>query len=63
MAADLVIFNPNTIQDMATFTSPKVVSKGITHVIVNGEVVIKSRMITRNRPGIFLHREKHHIKG
>jgi len=63
MAADLVIFNPNKIQDMATFKEPKIVSEGITHVLVNGEFVIKNRMITRNRPGIFLHREKHHIKG
>jgi len=63
MAADLVIFNPDIIQDRATFKTPKNVSEGITHVLVNGEFVIKNRMITRNRPGIFLHREKHHIKG
>ena len=63
MAADLVIFNPDIIQDRATFKTPKNVSEGITHVLVNGEFVIKNKMITRNRPGIFLHRTKHSTKG
>jgi len=63
MAADLVIFNQDIIQDRATFKTPKIVSEGITHVLVNGEFVIKNRMITRNRPGIFLHRAMHNTKG
>jgi N-acyl-D-amino-acid deacylase len=63
MAADLVIFNPDIIQDRATFKNPKIISEGITHVLVNGKFVIKNRMVTRNRPGIFLHRAKHNTKG
>ena len=62
MAADLVVFNPDIIQDRATFKSPKIVSEGIIHVLVNGEFVIKNRIITSNRPGIFLHRPKHNTK-
>jgi N-acyl-D-amino-acid deacylase len=40
MVADLVIFNPDRIQDTATFTKPAVYPKGIDDVFVNGVLAI-----------------------
>lgn len=39
--ADLTIFDPETIQDTATFESPAQYPNGISHVIVNGKVVVE----------------------
>jgi N-acyl-D-amino-acid deacylase len=39
-AADLVLFDPGTIRDTATFDDPKQQARGIEHVIVNGEFAI-----------------------
>ncbi|WP_067669078.1 N-acyl-D-amino-acid deacylase family protein [Nocardia miyunensis] len=39
-AADLVLFDPETITDTATFEHPKQQARGITHVLVNGEFAI-----------------------
>ena len=63
MAADMVVFDPITVQDRATFNSPKLVSKGILHVLVSGKFVLKNKKITRNRPGIFLNRVKQRTEG
>ena len=41
MAADIVIFDPETISDEATFDAPHAYAKGISHVIVNGKTVIQ----------------------
>ncbi|MEU8895647.1 D-aminoacylase [Nocardia sp. NPDC048505] len=40
-AADLVLFDPATITDTATFEQPKQQARGIQHVLVNGEFVIR----------------------
>ena len=40
LAADLVIFNPETIADKATFENPKQYPVGIDYVLVNGAVVV-----------------------
>lgn len=40
MAADVVVFDPNTIIDRSTYETPAVPSEGITHVIVNGMVEV-----------------------
>jgi N-acyl-D-amino-acid deacylase len=63
MAADMVVFDPITVQDRATFNSPNLVSKGILHVLVSGKFVLKNKKITRNRPGIFLNRVKQRTEG
>lgn len=39
--ADLVVFNPDTVRDQATFTEPHRYPEGITAVIVGGQVVVK----------------------
>ena len=39
--ADIVIFDPKTVIDKATFTEPAVRSEGIEYVIVAGKVVVK----------------------
>jgi N-acyl-D-amino-acid deacylase len=40
MAADLVVFDPNTIQDTATFTKPLSFPTGISYVLVNGKIAV-----------------------
>ena len=52
--ADLVIFNPLTISDKASYESPKLHSEGIENVFVNGELVWEDDNPTNNRPGMFL---------
>jgi len=39
--ADVVIFDPNTIQDKATFENPHQYAEGVEHVIVNGVHVLE----------------------
>lgn len=41
-AADLVIFDENTIKDEATFDKPHAYSTGISYVIVNGEITLEN---------------------
>jgi N-acyl-D-amino-acid deacylase len=50
-AADIVIFNPVTIKDQATFTNPAQPPVGIEYVFVNGQLVIKKGTQTDKRPG------------
>ena len=49
--ADLVIFDPATIQDRGTKTDPSQAPVGIEHVIVNGRVVLDNGAMTTARPG------------
>jgi len=51
MAADVTIFDPATIHDVATFDNPNRYSVGITHVFVNGRRVVADGRITSERPG------------
>jgi N-acyl-D-aspartate/D-glutamate deacylase len=39
--ADIVIFDPGTIADQATFDDPHQYPTGIEHVIVNGEITLR----------------------
>ncbi|MFC1493528.1 amidohydrolase family protein, partial [candidate division KSB1 bacterium] len=41
-AADIVIFDPNTIRDRATYTNPHQYSQGIKYLFVNGQLVIEN---------------------
>ncbi|MBC8263658.1 MAG: D-aminoacylase [Anaerolineales bacterium] len=49
--ADLVILNPDTVTDRATYEAPHQYPVGIPHVIVNGKLVIHNSTHTRARPG------------
>lgn len=51
MAADITIFDPATIHDVATFEDPKHYSVGVKHVLVNGRRVVADGIITSERPG------------
>lgn len=49
--ADLAIFDPETIQDHATFDEPMQFATGMIHVFVNGEQVLKNGEHTGKTPG------------
>ena len=49
--ADLVVFDPATVRDTATFDEPYRYPEGIPYVIVNGQVVIDAGEHTGARPG------------
>jgi N-acyl-D-amino-acid deacylase len=51
LAADVTVFDPATIRDVATFEDPMHYSVGVRYVLVNGRAVIDGGMITRERPG------------
>jgi N-acyl-D-amino-acid deacylase len=51
MKADVVIFDPNTVSDKATFAQPHQYAVGVSHVIVNGVFVIDDGKVTEARPG------------
>ena len=53
-AADIVIFNPDTVKDNATFEQPHQYPTGIDYVIVNGQIVLSNGEHTGNRPGTVL---------
>jgi len=56
MMADLVVFNPETVRDTATFEDPHRFPTGIHHVLVNGTPVVKAGEHTGARPGAVLRR-------
>ncbi len=56
-AADIVIFNPQTVIDHATFQQPCQFPQGIEYVLVNGDVVIKEGEHTGRYPGRLLKRQ------
>jgi N-acyl-D-amino-acid deacylase len=55
--ADLVIFNPDTIIDTATFLDPHQFPTGIHHVVVNGTVVVTQGKQLDHLPGRVLRKE------
>src|SRR5213078_842221 len=51
MAADITIFDPNTVADRATFERPHQPSVGFAYVFVNGQKVLDHGALTAARPG------------
>jgi N-acyl-D-amino-acid deacylase len=59
LAADLVIFDANTVRDRATWKEPRLSPEGIDYVFVNGsQVVDKGRLLEGNYPGHVLRRNR-----
>jgi N-acyl-D-aspartate/D-glutamate deacylase len=54
--ADLVVFDPARIADVATYEDPHQPPAGIAHVFINGTQVVKKGAHTRARPGRTLRR-------
>jgi N-acyl-D-aspartate/D-glutamate deacylase len=54
MWADIVVFDPQSVRDTATFEQPHSNSEGFAYVLVNGAVVIESNKHTGARPGQIL---------
>lgn len=51
MWADVVVFDPATIKDVATFADPNQLADGMEYVLVNGVLVIDEKKMTGNLPG------------
>jgi N-acyl-D-amino-acid deacylase len=49
--ADLVVFDPRTVADKATFTEPHQYPTGIPYVFVNGVAVVDDGKLTQATPG------------
>jgi N-acyl-D-aspartate/D-glutamate deacylase len=54
LAADLMIFDPNTIIDRATYERPHQLSVGVRYVLVNGVPVVDEGRVTGAKPGVVL---------
>jgi N-acyl-D-amino-acid deacylase len=54
--ADLILFNPESVADKATITTPDALSEGIEMVWVNGKLVYNSKKAIENFPGRFISR-------
>ncbi|MDH5366466.1 MAG: D-aminoacylase [Cyclobacteriaceae bacterium] len=52
--ADIVVFDPNEIKDVATFEDPHQYSEGMVHVWVNGVQVLEDGNHTDAKPGRFI---------
>jgi dihydroorotase/N-acyl-D-amino-acid deacylase len=55
MKADLVVFDPARVRDLATFEKPHQYAEGISRVITNGQVVFEGGAMTAARPGAVLY--------
>lgn len=57
-AADIVVFNPETVIDKATYQEPNLMSEGIIHTLVNGQFAWRDGAATAMRAGKTLFRAK-----
>ena len=51
MYADVMLFDPNTIIDKATYEKPHQLSVGVKYVFVNGVAVVRDGRVTGAKPG------------
>jgi len=49
--ADVVVFDPKTVTDHATFVKPQQLATGVTDVLVNGQVVLRDSQATGAHAG------------
>jgi N-acyl-D-amino-acid deacylase len=55
--ADVVVFDPATIADRATFEKPNVLATGVKYVLVNGTLAVEDGGYTNARAGRALRRQ------
>ncbi|MFB4167332.1 amidohydrolase family protein [Virgibacillus sp. JSM 102003] len=55
--ADIVVFDPETITDKATYDEPFSDSTGIVHVLVNGELAVTEGKYTEKTPGVVIRKK------
>jgi dihydroorotase/N-acyl-D-amino-acid deacylase len=55
MWADMVIFDPSKVKDLATFANPNQLSQGMDYVLVNGVPVVANGKMTNELPGKILY--------
>lgn len=55
--ADIVLFDPLSVIDRATFQQPQLISEGVKSVFVNGVEVWRDGMTTGSRPGIAIRKQ------
>jgi N-acyl-D-amino-acid deacylase len=55
MKADIAVFDPARVRDLATFEQPHQYAEGFSFVLVNGQVVLEGNRITDARPGQVLY--------
>jgi N-acyl-D-amino-acid deacylase len=58
MKADLVVFDPETVRDRATFFEPFQYGEGIEYVLTNGTLVVDGGRPTAAKPGRVLERQR-----
>jgi dihydroorotase/N-acyl-D-amino-acid deacylase len=56
MAADLTVFDPASVRDLATYEQPLRYPQGVEYVVVNGRIVLDAGRLTAERPGRVLTR-------
>jgi len=49
--ADLAVFDPNTIEDLATYEQPRTLARGMRYVVVNGVLVVDREHYTGELAG------------
>ncbi len=59
MKADVVVFDPATVADRATFDRPHQYSVGVRDVLVNGKPALRNGQVTAERPGRVLYGPAH----
>jgi N-acyl-D-amino-acid deacylase len=52
--ADVVVFDPELIEDRASLEEPRLPAKGVEMVLVNGKAVYRAGALTGARPGVAL---------
>jgi dihydroorotase/N-acyl-D-amino-acid deacylase len=55
LKADIAVFDPATVRDLATFEKPHQYAQGFSLVVVNGQIVLEGGRITGARPGRVLY--------
>jgi len=58
--ADMAIFDPARVRDVATYTDPHHLAEGMSYVLVNGVVVVNEGKFTEALPGKVLQKTPNH---